>query len=237
MARPTAKTKLLQACLNLMTRKGYEATTVDQICATADVSKGSFYHYFKSKEELVLQALDAFLETGRERFLDGPFRSTSDPVERAFGFLDETELKAEEIWSQGCLLGALATEIADLGSPIQVRLGQIVSELTTAMANLLAPLAKEGGGPSAVELAEHLLAIIEGRSSSPSRTAIRAASRSAFAAFGATPSPWSDPMKKDSPSALSVGPLQYRPVGSMKVKMPMIRQRPPTRLDRCTEER
>jgi TetR/AcrR family transcriptional repressor of nem operon len=49
---PATKRKLVEAGIKLVRAQGYNATTVDDICAAAGVTKGGFFHYFKSKEEL-----------------------------------------------------------------------------------------------------------------------------------------------------------------------------------------
>lgn len=49
----TAKERILEAATVLMWRDGYDAVSVDTICAAANVRKGSFYHAFPSKEELL----------------------------------------------------------------------------------------------------------------------------------------------------------------------------------------
>jgi len=51
-----ARQKLLDAALTLIRTKGYEATTVDDICQGAAVAKGAFFHHFKSKEALAIAA-------------------------------------------------------------------------------------------------------------------------------------------------------------------------------------
>ena len=53
-----AKEKLTEAALGLIWTSGYGATSVDDICAKADVRKGSFYHFFKSKADLEVAALE-----------------------------------------------------------------------------------------------------------------------------------------------------------------------------------
>jgi len=54
---PNSKSKLLDAALQVIRTKSYTATTIDDICATASLTKGSFFHHFKSKEDLALAAL------------------------------------------------------------------------------------------------------------------------------------------------------------------------------------
>lgn len=52
--------RLTQAALALFMQKGFEATTLDEIAAAADISRRSFFHYFASKEEVVFAWKDAF---------------------------------------------------------------------------------------------------------------------------------------------------------------------------------
>jgi len=54
-----ARERLIQATIELIWVEGYGAVTVDSICERANVKKGSFYHFFAAKEDLVLAALDA----------------------------------------------------------------------------------------------------------------------------------------------------------------------------------
>ena len=57
--------KLLGAALQLVWEEGVGSASVDEICAKAQVRKGSFYHFFKSKAELVMAALEAHWEEAR----------------------------------------------------------------------------------------------------------------------------------------------------------------------------
>ena len=66
MRRPASKTgartKLLEAALSVIRTKGYSATSVDELCAAAGVTKGAFFHHFKSKDELGVAAADHWSE-------------------------------------------------------------------------------------------------------------------------------------------------------------------------------
>ena len=79
----TAKEKLLKAAFSLMVSRGYPATTVDEICSEAGVSKGSFYHSFKTKEELGLAVLDDYFASAVATMSRGAFATEANPVRRA----------------------------------------------------------------------------------------------------------------------------------------------------------
>ena len=58
--RGSARDKLIAAAHQEVRRQGYAATTVDQICAAAGVTKGAFFHHFESKEALAVAAAEAW---------------------------------------------------------------------------------------------------------------------------------------------------------------------------------
>ena len=76
------KTKLLDAALLAIRTKGYAATTVDDICRLAGVSKGSFFHYFSDKEALAIAAAGHFGAVAIQIFGSAPYRDEPDPRER-----------------------------------------------------------------------------------------------------------------------------------------------------------
>jgi TetR/AcrR family transcriptional repressor of nem operon len=86
MARVTdTKDRLLDAALQLVWKEGVGSASVDEICEKAGVRKGSFYHFFKSKAELIIAALENHWEEAREEF-DRVFSPSVPPVERLRGF-------------------------------------------------------------------------------------------------------------------------------------------------------
>ena len=156
--------KLLDAALRLMLSKGYPATTVDEICAEAGVSKGSFYHFFKTKEALGLAAIERFYQRGQHELLNGPFTEIEDPVERAFGYLDHVEARSTSLWTDGCLLGSFALELADTNPAVREEVSRMFEQLARQMASVLRPIADRAGesGPTATALAEMFLSLLEG---------------------------------------------------------------------------
>ena len=83
-----SKTKLLNAALNVIRAKGYAAATIDDICHAAGVTKGSFFHHFKSKDELALSAAAFWGETTEVFFASAPYHQSKDPFERLVGYVD-----------------------------------------------------------------------------------------------------------------------------------------------------
>ena len=77
-----SKAKILDAALRVIRTKGYAATTVDDVCHVAGLTKGSFFHHFKSKDELALAATAHFAAKADGLFATAPYRSLPDPRDR-----------------------------------------------------------------------------------------------------------------------------------------------------------
>jgi TetR/AcrR family transcriptional repressor of nem operon len=106
-----SKTKLLEAALKVIRAKGYAATTVDDICHKAGVTKGSFFHHFKSKDELALAAVSYFGILTDSFFAAAPYRKLEDPLDRLLGYVDfRGEILRGELPDYTCLLGTLVQE-------------------------------------------------------------------------------------------------------------------------------
>ena len=57
------RSKIMESAIRLFSNRGYNAASVDDICAEAGISKGAFYHHFESKQALFLALLDSWLQT------------------------------------------------------------------------------------------------------------------------------------------------------------------------------
>ena len=113
MTSPThaSKTKLLNAALQVFRTKGYSATTVDDLCNAAAVSKGSFFHHFKGKEELAIGATRHWTEVTGGLFATAPYQQIADPRERVLAYIDfRAQILQGNLPDFTCLLGTMVQE-------------------------------------------------------------------------------------------------------------------------------
>ena len=165
MTKLTSKEKLIDAAQTLMLSKGYTATTVDEICEQAGVSKGSFYHFFETKEDLGLAVVDAFQARNDRLVAEGPQTQLSDPVEQSLALLDHLIASAGELWGSGCLLGTFALDLADTNPTIRDAVSARFEAVASGLADGLEPMFSRGGrqnARSARELSEQFIIVVEG---------------------------------------------------------------------------
>lgn len=87
-ARGDARAALLTAAHALVRRQGWTATSVDQLCREAGVTKGAFFHHFASKEALGVAAARHWDAVTAPLFAGAPYHLHEDPLDRVFGYLD-----------------------------------------------------------------------------------------------------------------------------------------------------
>lgn len=107
-----SKHKFLDAAVRVFRQKGYTATRVDDVCAAARLTKGSFFHHFDGKEQLALAAAEHFAAAAERLFAIAPYRRSADPRERLLGYVElRRELIRGEPSEFTCLLGTLVQEV------------------------------------------------------------------------------------------------------------------------------
>jgi TetR/AcrR family transcriptional regulator, transcriptional repressor for nem operon len=109
-----SKLKLLEAALHVIRAKGYSATRIEDVCDAAALTKGSFFHHFKSKEELALAAAAHFAARADETFMKAPYQRAADPLDRLLGYVDfRIAILKGTLPEYTCLLGTMVQETYD----------------------------------------------------------------------------------------------------------------------------
>jgi TetR/AcrR family transcriptional repressor of nem operon len=105
------KVKLLNAALGVIRAKGYSATRVEDVCEAAGVTKGGFFHHFKSKEDLAVSAANYWSEMTGQFFAGAPYHSHPDPLDRVLAYIDfRKEILRGGIPEFTCLVGTMVQE-------------------------------------------------------------------------------------------------------------------------------
>jgi TetR/AcrR family transcriptional regulator, transcriptional repressor for nem operon len=120
---------IVAAATTLMAIKGYQGTSLDDVLRESGIGKGSFYHFFRSKEELGHAILDMIVTGFIERTVEPCFSDTQgEPLGQIRCFLDRV-VAAQRAHNcvGGCPLGNLASELSDIHEGFRARLAQVFS--------------------------------------------------------------------------------------------------------------
>lgn len=133
------RARILAAGTEVMLRKGYNGTGVQEITQGAGVPKGSFYHYFESKEDFAIQALHYYYTPRLERFANALAASDVSPRERILrcyrdlvGYFANQEQPTHQ-----CFIGSLCHEKADESQPIGYAASAILKRSSDLLADCL----------------------------------------------------------------------------------------------------
>jgi TetR/AcrR family transcriptional repressor of nem operon len=160
-----ARSKLLDAAMAVIRGKGFAATSVDELCQAAGVTKGAFFHHFRSKEELGVAAAAHFGERAAGLFAAAPYQRLDDPLERLLGYVDfRAAILEGELPEYTCLLGTMVQEAYATHPAIRAACErEIVGHALTLEADIAALLARQGmTDVSAAGLALHIQGVLQG---------------------------------------------------------------------------
>jgi len=163
-----AKERLIATAAKLFFERGYTAVGVAEICDEAGLKKGSFYHFFETKNDLVLQAIDCYAQTYRdliERALQPDRTAREQLVAVLHGVCGLMERRAEcEGRMHGCPIGNLALELAHRDEAIRRKLDDVFASWRAAFETVLRRGLERGefGPLDPVRTAETIVALVQG---------------------------------------------------------------------------
>jgi len=138
-----SKAKLLDAALHVIRAKGYSATTIDEVCEAAGLTKGSFFHHFESKEDLALAAADHFAAMADRAFAGAPYQRVADPLDRLLAYVDfRSAILQGGLPDFTCLLGTMVQEVYDTHPAIRAACERHISAHAAAVARDVADARK-----------------------------------------------------------------------------------------------
>lgn len=168
MAEPqhASRTKLLDAALQVVRTKGYSATRIDDVCAAAGLTKGSFFHHFRSKEDLALAAVARWTEVTEAVFAEAPYRRLEDPLDRVLGYVDfRRALLQGRLPEFTCFAGTMLQEVFDSYPEIrEACAGCICGHAATLETDIAAAKRRHGasGNWTPESLALHIQGVLQG---------------------------------------------------------------------------
>jgi len=172
MGRPGHDTKqtLIDTALELIWKSSYGSVSVDDICKAAGVKKGSFYHFFPSKVDLAIAAMDENLREAQAAY-DEAFSLSREPVARFEHFADlvyqmQAEVAAKYGRVCGCPCTSLGSEMAGLEEGIRAKFGDITRRKERYFENALRDMVADGVVPAETDVrakAQEIYAYILGQ--------------------------------------------------------------------------
>lgn len=141
--------RLVDAAVRLMLKQGFAGTTVDQICADAALTKGSFFHHFDSKEAICKAAIEWWANMGTSLYAASWADPTADPLDQLYSLLDiMAGLASRPDQPCLCLIGMMSQEVAVTHPDLRESCAQHL-DTWTVNAERLIRAAKERHTPTA----------------------------------------------------------------------------------------
>jgi len=116
MSDESTRGQIVSAADRLFYERGYEHTSFADIAEVVGISRGNFYHHFKSKDEILKAVIEVRLAATRAMLAGWEVDHTM-PVDRIRRFIDILNANRAPIMRHGCPVGSLCSELARLGHP------------------------------------------------------------------------------------------------------------------------
>jgi TetR/AcrR family transcriptional repressor of nem operon len=160
---PTTRDKIIKKGAELIHLKGYNATGLHEILESSGVPKGSFYFYFKSKEDFGIEIIDYFsslIGGFFTRYLGDKSVPPLRRLERLMEFYESLFNKSG--YTLGCPIGNLSLELADINGRFRERINTAVETMLSHIMNCLDEAKRDGSLPPNLEISDTARFIFHG---------------------------------------------------------------------------
>jgi TetR/AcrR family transcriptional regulator, transcriptional repressor for nem operon len=147
MTQSDARTRLLDAAIDVIRAQGYSATTVDDLCRAAGVTKGAFFHHFASKDAMAVAAARHWTDVTAPVFEGASYHADSDPARRVLDYVAfrKAMLNDRSLAEFTCLVGTMVQETYDTHPEIRDACGaSILGHAETLIPDIEAALGAAG---------------------------------------------------------------------------------------------
>ncbi|ANF52642.1 TetR family transcriptional regulator [Chryseobacterium glaciei] len=136
---------ILRKAFELIYEKGYQTTSVDEIIATTQVTKGAFYYHFKTKDEMGLAIINELMRSSfQDTFID-PFQVSANPLDTIYNLMENILMENEFLKVEyGCPTSNFTQEMAPWNIGFTKALNKLSSEWENAMIEAIEKGKKNG---------------------------------------------------------------------------------------------
>ncbi|GAA4520639.1 TetR/AcrR family transcriptional regulator [Sphingobacterium thermophilum] len=128
------RSMILHKAFELIYVKGYQTTSIDDIIATTQVTKGAFYYHFKTKDEMGLAIINEVLKPTLARSFIEPLQGEQDPLNAIYNLMDSLLMKNEFLKVEyGCPASNFTQEMTPWNSEFNKALNELTQEWTKAI--------------------------------------------------------------------------------------------------------
>lgn len=161
------KVRLVEAAMSIVRQKGYSATSIDDLCKAAGVTKGAFFHHFASKEALAVEGAAQWTARAEQLiFTAAPWTRIEDPLERLLAHIDfRLAMIDGPAEAFTCFVGTMVQETFASNDAIRAACDLSISTYANRLAEDIQLAIETYGirdGVTALDLAYHIQAVLQG---------------------------------------------------------------------------